>query len=290
MTNKPFIPPYQNGRSSNNNRALEMRRDNDTVRVLKRTLYDVDYAILYHLNNSIGLTVQENGTSVKVPVLYANGEKWAQMRKHGYLRDQTNKVIVPLITINRTGFNADDRFRILDLNKYVPTYKLYPYVNNNMQYDREDDITDKSYEFYYVDVPAYVKVQYDLNIWASSIEQLNDIIQTVFATNGHLWGDFFKYRCVIDQFTNEVVNEAQAERLVRATATVEADAILREQFEYNESTMLKAYTLKRVVTLNEREQDDPYLTPPADRLSQRHASEFTSNELGKLKHRDLRQL
>lgn len=43
----------------------------------------------------------------KVPIIFAAGEKWALLKKGKPLRDKTNTLILPLITIMRTGVSQD---------------------------------------------------------------------------------------------------------------------------------------------------------------------------------------
>jgi len=57
------------------NRAQQIRRDNDTIKTPTCTLYDIDFAIMWYLQNKIDPRVVENGTSIQVPVQYANGDK-----------------------------------------------------------------------------------------------------------------------------------------------------------------------------------------------------------------------
>lgn len=293
MANDINIQPFEQGSAGDRgrrSRAYEMRRDNDNIKTPKRTLYDMDYAALYHLNNKIKMQVEENGRLIPVPVLYANGEKWAQIRKHGYLRDSSNRVMTPLITLRRTGFENDARFPIPDNSNYVPQYKMYPYRTHNMQYDREDNNTKQSYEYYLVDMPCFIQANYELMVWANSIEHLNDITQAIFATSNHLWGDYYTYRTVINDFSYDTSNPSDSDRIVKATTTLVMDGILREEFEYNETTMMKAYSLKRITVLNEREESDLYINEPLSEPQSRHISSLSQNEMDRKKRRDFRFL
>lgn len=61
--------PYQEGISGNyTNRAQEMRRDNDIIKIPKVTLYDIDYAIYYHLTEQLKPVVTQNDVQVPVPL------------------------------------------------------------------------------------------------------------------------------------------------------------------------------------------------------------------------------
>ena len=70
------------------NRADQVRRDNDIVKTPKVTIEDVDFAIISYLRDVIKPQVIENGQTIDVPIMYANGEKWAQVQSRGFMRDR----------------------------------------------------------------------------------------------------------------------------------------------------------------------------------------------------------
>ena len=55
-------------------RADELRRDNDTIKTPKCTIYDVDYAIISYLRDIIQPQVIEHDAVIDVPIKYAIGE------------------------------------------------------------------------------------------------------------------------------------------------------------------------------------------------------------------------
>ena len=99
------------------NRANEVRRDTDTIKTPACTIYDVDYAIISYLRDVIKPTVIEDGNTIDVPVIYANGEKWSSIQKHGYMRDQGGKLMAPLISIKRNSIVERDNLKKLDVNQ-----------------------------------------------------------------------------------------------------------------------------------------------------------------------------
>ena len=52
--------------------------------------------------------VEENGTKVKVPLIYGNPERWKSATKDGYIRDQRGKIQIPLIMYKRNSIARDD--------------------------------------------------------------------------------------------------------------------------------------------------------------------------------------
>lgn len=69
-------------------------------------LEDIDTALFNLFDKELPLSVAGNGADIKkVPVIFAGGEKWALLKRNRPLRDKTNSLILPLITIGRSGFS-----------------------------------------------------------------------------------------------------------------------------------------------------------------------------------------
>lgn len=68
---------------------------------------DVDLAMfeLFDKELPIHVSATDNTNLKRVPVIFAGGEKWAQLKKNKPLRDKNNSLILPLITIGRTSVN-----------------------------------------------------------------------------------------------------------------------------------------------------------------------------------------
>lgn len=283
---KPLTRPYQIGRSTDlDNRAQQIRRDNDTVKVSKITPYDIDYAIYYHLAENVKPRVNENGISIPVQIMFANGEKWSQIRQHGYIRDNQKKVLAPLMVLRRTGMTQDDRLPMVDLNLFTPALggfapriKIIPMKTSGMQFDRVAGQYQRkeSLEYYVTDVPDYVRVTYELIIWTDYQEQMNDLIHPIIGISDHVWGDFYKFRVNVSDCTHDNVNIPGEDRLVKSTISMTADGYLRSEFDYQQSKIAKQYSIKTVKFLNESTeqviQDNPQdiepikIKNPADRI------------------------
>ena len=283
--------PYETGRSGPNiNRANQMRRDNDIVKVPKVTLYDIDYAIHYHLSNFLRLKVENQDVSMDIPVIFASGEKWSQIRQHGYIRDSKNKIMAPLISIRRMDITPDDRLPILDLNNFEPTMRYYGYKSMNMQYDRVAGQygTKPSFEYYTVDMPNYIRLTYEVLIWTELTEQMNGLLQDVIADDGHHWGDYFKFRTTIQGMTTDTVNLVGSDRVVKTTLNLQVDGYLRNEYERHESNIQKAFTIKRMHILNEQEESDFYLDIPTNINEHKHISEEPQLDIEKTNRRNIR--
>lgn len=255
----PIVRPYEQGRISPPiNRADQVKRDADTVKVPKITIFDIDYAIYYHISENIQPRIRENGVSVPVPVYFANGEKWAQIRAQGFMRDTNKKVLAPAIVIRRTSIANDDRLPIVDLNiwnpqTFHPRLRMVPQRTMGMQWDRLSGqyVSKESLEYYLVDMPDYVRVNYEVIFWTDLIEQMNDLIHPIIGISDHVWGDFYKFRTNVQDTTHDNVNIPGEDRLIKSTMTLQVDGYLRAEYEYHQSKIQKQYSIKRVKFLSE---------------------------------------
>lgn len=264
LNQQRIVSVEEGSNSATINRATQMRRDNDTVKNPKITLYDIDYAILYEIGENMRIKVAENGRTIDVPAIYADGETWSQIRGRGYLRDTKRKIMAPIIAIRRTSVDADDRIPTLDLNFFTSRRRFYPYKSFGNQYDRFGNQQNRkpSEEYYLVDIPTYVRVSYDVVVWTKYVEQMNVIVQAMIAQSNHMWGDSYTFRTAADSVSmNNSVNTGE-DRIISSTLTLTVDGYLREEFEYHDATIQKAFTLKTVHFSNEQEQLDFYIEEP----------------------------
>lgn len=287
----PQIPPYQQGGiEGKHNRANEVRRDNDLVKIPEITLYDIDYAIFYHLSNTLGIRINDGGNMIPVPCMFANGEKWAQIRRHGYMRDHDKKAMAPVIVIKRTGVVTDERIYKLDMNHYEPGIKIFPYRTFNMQYDRVSGqhVTKPSYEFHVLTLPDYVRVSYEIVVWTDLTEQMNSVLQTIQVSSEHVWGDYHKFRTVVQDITHNDVNTPGDDRLIKATLSLQVDGYLRSAFEYQQSNIQKQYSLKRVLFTAERSEHEYLSDPVQTQNNTPHLTEEPLETLEKNSRRNIR--
>lgn len=258
---------------TNRNRAYDTRRDTDSFKTPSITLYDIDYAILNFLKEKLNFQIEENGKMINVPVMYAGGETWSQIQRHGYLRDKTRKILTPVIVLRRSGLMEDDRFAQLDVrgtnsgnsiiiraNRSPAAGKIIPDRQLTDIYDQyqQTDNSKRNIEYYATVIPTLVKVTYDLFIWTELHTQLNSIVEKLIPQNRLIWGDSYKFTTKVADFTFETLNETGNDRIVRASTQLEVDGRLQEEFELFESDVAKAHSIKRFVFQNEVEQTEIY--------------------------------
>lgn len=232
------------------NRADQVRRDTDSIKTPSCTIYDVDWAIMSYIRETIQPTISEDGNNIQVPVIYANGEKWSQVQKHGYMRDVKGKLMAPLMIIRRNSITERDTLKKLDVNRN-PSGNAMIFKNRFTQqnkYDRFGLLTNAkpTEEFYITTVPEFVEVSYELLIWTSYTEQMNALVEQIMPVGGFAWGTTWKFNTFIDDYSFETMNNTGEDRIIRATLPLRTKATLLNEDELRVSTAQKRFAVKQV--------------------------------------------
>lgn len=256
------------------NRAYQVRRDDDVIKTPKCTIYDVDFALMSYIRDIIKPQIVENESIIDVPILYANGEKWAQIQAKGFMYDEKGKVMTPLITIKRNSITERDTLKTLGVNQN-PDGNDYVHRNKHTvtnKYDRFSVLqgTKPSKEFYVTPVPEFIDASYEILVWCEYTEQLNSIIEQIMPLNGFAWGTTWKFPVFIQDYSFETINSTGEDRIVRATLPCTTKATLLMPYELHTSTVEKRFSVKKINFKSETESFNINVTdppPPPDRES-----------------------
>lgn len=71
-------------------------------------LADVDLALFNHFNKKIGFTIKGRDGLVKVPVIFAGGERFSLSKSKRPIKDKNGTFILPMIVIARTEINQSE--------------------------------------------------------------------------------------------------------------------------------------------------------------------------------------
>ena len=236
------------------NRSLQTRRDDDVIRSPKRTLYDIDYAIKWFIENDIRPQITADQTLIDIPIIYANGEKWDNVQRLGYLRDEKGMLQSPVIMLKRNSVIERDNIKTLDVN-YNPNENVLTYRSKYNERNRYNDpmpnignegaAQDK---IYIINIPKYVTIEYDMMIWCDFTMQLNDVVEQILPYGRFSWGNGpEKFPTTIGSVNFETINTVGEDRLVRATIPLTVLATLLPESEARISTIKKMYAIKKVV-------------------------------------------
>jgi hypothetical protein len=254
-TNKPN-PARTEGLSDDRllNRAQQTRRDDDVIRTAQRTTYDIDYAIKWFIDNEIQPQLITTDGVIPVPVIFANGEKWDNVRRLGYLRDEKGMLQSPIIMLKRNSVVERDNQRTLDVNRPQSANQIIYKARYNARNRYEDELFPiptnppaNSEKLYVVDIPKYVTIEYDLMLWCDFTTQLNSLVDQILPYGRFSWGnESNKFPTAIGQFQFETVNTVGEDRLVRATTTLTVQGTLLSAHESRISTLKKMYSIKKL--------------------------------------------
>ena len=255
-TNKPS-PKKTEGLNNDPilNRAEQIRRDDDIIRTPKRTVYDIDYAIKWYIENEIQPQLTDNKNLINVPVIFSNGEKWDNVRKLGYLRDEKGKLQSPLIMIKRNTMQERENNRTLDVNRPQSGNHIIYQSKYNSRNRYEDELfpiptnqPQESKKIYIVDIPKYVTIEYDMMLWCDFTTQMNDLVDQILPYARFAWGnESNKFSTNLGSVSFETVNTVGEDRLVRATIPLTVMGTLLSEQETRKSTLRKMYSVKKVV-------------------------------------------
>jgi len=240
------------------NKAFDIKDETGDGKLIPSiTLYDIDYAILWQLQTGFQLRVDERDTSIKVPAMIANPEKWAQIQRFGFLRNADRQLIAPMIVMKRTDMERDNKFDKLR----IPGGQKLIYLPPRNRADKFNNLnkahnTEESVEYLVSVIPEHVTLRYDLIVWTNYTEQLNHIVQQINPHHNLLWGDSFQFVTRIGGWTFETVNNPGEDRIVKARTVLEVDGMLRNEHTVMENTVKKAFSTKRVNFMNEWEEDN----------------------------------
>jgi len=231
-------------------RVDQIRRDDDTVKTPKITIEDIDFAMMSYMRDVIHPTVLENESIIDVPIMYANGETFAQVQTKGFMRDANGKIMTPLITLTRSSITERDTLKTLGVNQNPEGNDFVfrtKYTNVN-RYDRFSTQTNKQplSEYYVVPVPEFIDVSYEMVLWTTYTTQMNSLIEQIMPLNGFAWGTTYKFPVFIGDYSFEVTNTGTDDRLVRARIPFTTKGTLLMPFELRTSNVQKRYSIKTV--------------------------------------------
>lgn len=264
------------------NRANQIKSQKGDIKQ-KVSLFDVDYAIMTYLQDVVLPTLDDNGTTLKIPVIYGNSERWAGARQQGIYRDIHGKIQLPLMMIRRTSVAKNEAMPML--NRHVSYSTIRKYSKDN-RYDRFTALGATSkpkYELFNITMPDYVEVNYSCMGWTNYTEHLNSIIESLTFASDEYWGDKQKFKFITTIADYEVVNEVGdgTERINRVEFTLNVKGyLLPEKFD-GESTTKKSFSTKRFAITTETDMTgngrlEGFITTPSPYYDNKDLIDFLS--------------
>lgn len=178
-------------------------------------LEDVDRALFNLFEKDIPLVYrQKDGSTKKVPVIFATGERFAITRRKDPIRDKNGAIIVPLIAINRSAIEQQAQKSIemgdlgtIDIKRRLseddPIYQRLVNAQgfasveapgNKSRRDHQDrpgrtvggrllepNLGAGIYETISIPVPKFFTATYEVTIWTQFMQHSNEILTTIMS-------------------------------------------------------------------------------------------------------------
>ena len=233
------------------NRANQIKSNKNDVKK-SVSLFDIDYAMMSYLEDVVLPTLDNNGTALKIPVIYGNSERWNGSRREGVYRDTHGKIQLPLMMLRRTSIAKDETMPMLNRHVSYPAVTKYSKDNRYDRFSLLGSNVKPKYEIYNITMPEYVELNYECMVWTNFTEHLNSVIEQLNYASSY-WGDkdHFKFRTSISDYN--VVNEVGdgTERINRVEFTLNVKSyLLPEKFD-GEATTKKSFNSSKIVVATE---------------------------------------
>ena len=217
--------------STASNRGTQISWRGDSTKPFTVGIQDIDEAIMYYFQNVIRPSVIQNGQRIEVPIIYGSPERWKSFQKDGKYRDSNGKIMFPMIMFKRDNIekvrSIGNKMDSNNPNNFGIFQKGYSGKN---AYDNFTVLNNRVpvKEFVAVVYPDYVTVTYSCAISTYYVEQMNKIVEAINYASDSYWGDpeRFKFRAMIDNFTNVVETNKGQERVVKTTFNIKLNGYI----------------------------------------------------------------
>ena len=190
-------------------RGVENAEDNVSVEEIQpSTLENIDFAFFDFINDKMNSNATTNEGWKKTPVIWASAERSFLSKNSKDLRDGDGTLVLPLITIERTGMNKSktrkgsyyglsgvlpeaDRFGRITIARKIVKDKTnnFSVADNRKRFGNSVNRVAKRqayfpkgkndkvvYETLSVPLPVYVSMTYDVTIRSEYVQQMNDLL------------------------------------------------------------------------------------------------------------------
>jgi len=243
-----------NATYNNLDRGNQISFKGDNVQPFSIGLKDIDEAIMYYMKNIIKPAVMQNGIKIDVPILYGDAEKWFQIQKKGYLRDQKGDILSPLILLKRNSIEKNKFTSKIDANNPF-NFQVFTKTYNKKNAYSNFDILNRNFpekQFYATVMPDYVTLTYEVLISTYFIEQNNKIVEAMNYASDSYWGDpeKFKFKAIINSFSNSTEVRNGAERIANTNFDLTLHGYIVPDTYLRDTNAIKKYQEKTQIIIN----------------------------------------
>lgn len=175
------------------------------------SIEDVDRAVFEFFDKQAVFQYKHQEGSKKVPVVFATGERFAVLRRKKPLRDKHGALVLPLISMMRTGINQthsmgqgysellpmvvkqrfsnfDEKLQQLDnrpdliYTKQPPSNSRTGALGSVFQSLRTEKRRKNAYEFITLPPVKFFTITYDITFWCQYTQQMTDMLTSLMTT------------------------------------------------------------------------------------------------------------
>ena len=177
------------------------------------TIETIDTGFVEHLENEFNIHVFTNSGFKKVPVIWVGSERAFQVKGNSSLRDTSGKLILPIITVERTSLQKDKTFKGGIQAHFGPNnqkgreylggaYKLVSKFNQiktsqrrvakNLRESGEAQVFSEGYDSemvfdeYLIPLPTYVSITYTVTLRCEYQQQMNQMVLPFITKTGQI--------------------------------------------------------------------------------------------------------
>ncbi len=235
------------------NRSYQVASDSQEDKDFSIGIKDIDEAVMYYFDNVLKLSVVQNNTRVKMPVLYGSSENWNNFQRDGYFRDKEGKLMAPLLIFKRNTITQNRNLGFKLDGNLVHNLQLFEkrYSTRNF-YSNFSVLTNRSPEKEYVAVatPDYVTVEYECVVFTYFMEQMDTIVEALNFASRAYWGDpnRFLFHSSIETFTDTTQYAQGEDRAVKTNFNITLNGyLIPDTINKKMANATKYYSVSKVV-------------------------------------------
>lgn len=175
---------------------------------------DVDRALFKLFNEDLPLYFELDGDQKRVPCIFAGGERAMMLRRKQPLRDRQGALILPLISILRSGIDQEAEKSIGQgdgtitiRKKLAKEDRIYKKQANQSNLENQDDVAPPRYkgananlaiteqnifEVITMPTPRFFTATYDVTFWAQYLQQMNNLVEALITSYNNQVARSFK--------------------------------------------------------------------------------------------------
>ncbi len=159
---------------------------------------DVDRAMFKLFNEDLPFYFEQDGDMKRIPCVFAGGERAMILRKKQPIRDRQGALVLPLISMLRTGIDQSTDKGIgpgegvLTIKKRLaPEDRVWKRLENPQGLQNQDNVPTPNsrgkltlangganvFEVITMPNPRFFKATYEITFWAQYLQQMNNIVE-----------------------------------------------------------------------------------------------------------------